>query len=123
MPNGPVHKMAGALTGVSVALLDNKSSDENTDSNILANAAIGYCLGSLPDILEPATNPNHRQFFHSFLVLGAVALGTKKAYDWCPESSYEQWIRKACLLVGSVYAVHLILDAGTPKSLPLVGRL
>lgn len=36
--------------------------------------AISALASRLPDILEPATNPNHRGFFHSVVFFVALAL-------------------------------------------------
>jgi len=122
MPCAPIHQLAGAATGLAVVALDDD--DRKLPAvNALTAPVAGYFLGRLPDMLEPALHPNHRQFFHSYAVLFGVIYGVKKAYDWQPETDLERFLRSLALVAGSVYAGHLVLDAFTRKSLPLLGRL
>lgn len=76
----------------------------------------GAVAGILPDLLEPATNPNHRKFFHSMTCGAAVAHGAFGSHtkNWNPEN------RHAVQLAALSYASHLLLDGSTPKGLPLV---
>jgi membrane-bound metal-dependent hydrolase YbcI (DUF457 family) len=122
MPNGPVHQFAGAATALAVYAFDQERLDSPAINPLTAPIA-GFALGKLPDWLEPALHPNHRQFFHSFVVLFAVLYGVKKVYEWQPETDLERFLRGAALIAGSVYATHLILDGTTKKCLPLLGRL
>lgn len=121
MPNGPVHQLAGAATALTVYAFNQQQFDPAI--NALTVPVAGFVLGKLPDWLEPALHPNHRQFFHSYVVLFGVLYGLQKAYAWEPEGDLERFLRAAALIVGSVYATHLILDGMTKKSLPLIGRL
>lgn len=85
---------------------------------------IGAFLGKLPDMIELALgNPNHRQFFHSFVVLGLLATGMRKVYHWEPLGEVEKIIRGVLLVGGAAYLSHLALDALTSRSLPFVGRV
>jgi membrane-bound metal-dependent hydrolase YbcI (DUF457 family) len=120
--NGPVHQLAGAATALAVYALDEERLEGPAINPLLVSAA-GFALGKLPDWLEPALHPNHRQFFHSFAVLFAVLYGVKRAYEWDPGTDLERFLRGAALIAGSVYAAHLILDCTTKKCLPLLGRL
>ena len=114
---------------------------------------LGYILGGslgamLPDMVEPATHPNHRSFFHSqiFAVLAAksaweysqqirqaelqraeecvasarLASSEEEASVWRWQASCHSFF--AGLLPGLVlgYGSHLAADAVTPKSLPLL---
>jgi inner membrane protein len=83
----------------------------------------GYCGATLPDVIEPATSPNHRQFFHSLLFAAALGYGLYRLYDFEPETLLGETLRTLALIAGSAYLVHLALDATTPRSLPWVGRL
>lgn len=113
---------------------------------------VGACLGAsfggvLPDVLEPALSPNHRQFAHGIIpavaVLhfgkGAHCEGCDSLYCWAreaprpsvgviaPADSTPRWLRFVIagffrgVPVG--YLSHLVADFGTPCCLPLVGRL
>jgi inner membrane protein len=98
-------------------------SDQDRASHAIAGCIGGYCLGTLPDILEPATSPNHRQFFHSWAFAALLAYGVYRAYRWEPEPASEKVLRALCLIAGGAYLVHVALDATTKRSLPLVGPL
>jgi hypothetical protein len=113
---------------------------------------VGACLGAtfggvLPDILEPALTPSHRQFAHGIIPAAAAAHfgkcahrdGCASLYIWAqqafspsaevaaPPDSTPRWLRFVIagffrgVPVG--YLSHLIADFGTPCCLPLVGRL
>ena len=78
---------------------------------------MGGACGALPDIIEPADNPNHRALFHSLACAGLLtygAFGKLTAVLW-PENKHA--IRIATLS----YLSHLLLDSETPKGLPMIG--
>ena len=81
-----------------------------------AFAGLGAACAALPDILEPATNPNHRALFHSVTCGSAVAYGAfgKHSEEWSEEQ------RHATQMAALSYLSHLWLDSGTTKSLPLL---
>jgi hypothetical protein len=62
MPNAITHCMG---TGLAVGLATVKLESDKGEISFLPvlNAALGASLGTLPDIIEPAFNSNHRQFF------------------------------------------------------------
>lgn len=80
-------------------------------------AAAGGAIAALPDLLEPAYHPNHRALFHSVCCGGALAYGAfgKHAERWRDDERHA--VRAGAL----AYLSPLFLDAGTPKSLPLIG--
>lgn len=124
MANSLTHKFVGGLTGLGVAVaLEHAEQDKEKSINPLVAIVIGTISGKLPDILEPATNPHHRQFFHSWAILGVVGYGMKKAYDWNPEDRAGKFLRAVALCAGAGYISHLALDAFTPRSLPMIGKL
>ena len=83
----------------------------------------GYCLGTLPDIVEPATSPNHRQFFHSIAFATLLGYGIYKLYQWDPKMPQAEILRLVGLIAGGAYLIHLAMDATTNRSLPLTGRI
>lgn len=121
--NGPAHQLVGVAIGIASAARD----DEHKSSHLhhpLAAGAIGAFFGKLPDVLEPALrNPRHRQFFHSFTFLGMVGWGVHKVRQWEPQDELEKLLRGLLLIGGLAYMSHLVVDAFTSRSLPLVGRL
>ena len=122
MANGVTHSIIGGLSGLAIALSD-ESDNSAPEHNPLLAIGVGVFFGKLPDILEPAlNNPHHRQFCHSVVFLMAVGYGMKKAYDWKPKDNVEALMRGAVLFAGAGYVSHLLLDAMTPRSLPIVGK-
>jgi membrane-bound metal-dependent hydrolase YbcI (DUF457 family) len=148
MPNRSTHEMAGAISGAAFALL--RVGDASTSqalAEVLGGAFGGWIGGVLPDVLEPASTPNHRELAHSVVVGGALTL--VRLAEWEATCRTEAkgcdaralmfalgndarqraewgalgWRFVAGLLAGLVagYASHLILDAGTAKGLPLLG--
>ena len=96
---------------------------EQTVAHAVAGCAGGYCFGTLPDVIEPAINPHHRQFFHSLIFAGVVGYGLCRLYQWEPGSPELKALRMVGLIAGGAYLVHLALDATTKRSLPLIGRV
>lgn len=88
----------------------------------LAGGALAAILTKLPDVLEPAVHPHHRQFFHSVACAALVAAGWKKLHEWQPQSDEGRFMRKVGMIGTGAYLCHLALDALTARSLPLVGR-
>jgi len=120
--NAPEHRIisALALTVVGASLSPN-------EREVVGHAAVGcaggYCFGTLPDLVEPAVTPNHRQFFHSVVFAGALGYGLYRLYRWEPTTAEGKVLRLLGLVAGGAYLVHLALDATTKRSLPLVGRI
>ena len=121
MPNVKAHMIIGSVATTAVALADEKPS--KITHNVVVAPFIGASVARLPDLLEPALHPNHRQFFHSFTMLAAVGVGMVKAYKWEPETTFEKLVRGLIVLGGVAYASHLLADGLTPKGLPIVGKL
>lgn len=116
MPSRVTHEFAGSITGMAVAA----SIPSASVISVGASYFIGKGAGCIPDLLEPATSPNHRRVFHSWIALAAMGYGWKKAYDWEPKSDLDKFIRYVALVGGAAVISHLALDSFTPKSLPLM---
>lgn len=120
--NGPTHRLvAGAAVGLYLADRDSKEGARTLKPVIGGTAAAFFT--NLPDILEPATSPNHRAFFHSLTFAAMLGVSLHKLHQWKTETEAERFLRSVGLLAGSAYLIHLALDFTTRKSLPLVGRL
>jgi membrane-bound metal-dependent hydrolase YbcI (DUF457 family) len=114
------------LVGVSVALIadylwqrSRTALDPNRDFDWGEFAVVGVCgasCGILADVLEPATNPNHRGFFHSMIFAGVLL--------WLLVRMSGRLTTLRCALgtMTLCYLSHLFLDCLTPRSLPLLGR-
>ncbi len=122
MANRVTHQLVAA-TAVGAAYLYAESKQQKESGKPLAGAALAAALTNLPDILEPASHPNHRQFFHSLAFAGVLGVAAHKLYTWEPDNPFDEATRFILLVGVAGYLIHLLLDAGTPKSLPLVGKL
>ena len=121
MPGRRTHMLAGATAGVVVyGVAKHFKKEEWTLGGVLIALVWGILGGMLPDVLEPAINSHHRQFFHSLLVAGIAYWGRDKLYQMLNLTSEQI---EACnfLLVG--YASHLVLDSTTPRCIPLGGKI
>ena len=120
MPNAATHRLGAALVvGGFSAYSENKKGESS--SKPLAHAAFAAACGTLPDILEPALNPNHRRFFHSVGFSGLLGYGLYQLHQkWQPQDEVEKVIKNMALIAGSAYLIHLAMDSTTPKSLPLI---
>jgi len=77
------------------------------------------CLQVAPSL----NNPHHSQFFHSIVFLGGLSCGLNKVWNTRPQTELGRLGRAAALIAGGAYISHLMADAITPRSLPLVGKL
>lgn len=122
MANGVTHRLVAAAAVGGTLLQIDVSRGERT-AKPLIGAGLAAVATNLPDLLEPAIHPHHRQFFHSVVFAAGVGFGLKKAYDWDAQQDWEKVVRFLILVAGSAYLIHLALDAVTARSLPLVGKL
>lgn len=120
MPNALAHGLSGGLAAFAATAYIGDKEGAPKETPLLA-ALVGGTLGSLPDILDPPIHPNHRKIFHSVLMLGVVAYGGVKLYRWETETDSERWLRYIALAIVVAYVAHLVLDARTKRSLPLMG--
>ena len=84
--------------------------------SIAIGAIGGFAASTLPDILEPATNPNHRKFFHSLTFAGLMLYGNHKLKN----SQLPEELKQAFNALSIGYGLHLGADLTTPKSLPII---
>jgi hypothetical protein len=83
--------MAAVCVG-GAAAADWKEDDHWAKHPLLAALTAAGC-GTLPDVVEPALHPNHRQFFHSFLFAAGVSVALYKVYQWQPKSDGGELVR------------------------------
>lgn len=110
------------VVGGFLAALDNilDSIRNNREINLLelvSSALVGAGAGVLPDLIEPATSPNHRGFFHSIAISGAPLNYLRTTSVDTVQVDPQRWIKRA-ITIG--YLSHLGLDGTTPKGLPLL---
>lgn len=121
MPNAVTHRFGAAITLAIAAAHEDQNGVQT--SRPLAAACVGAALGTLPDVLEPALHPNHRDFFHSLACAGLIGLVFHRLYRWETKTEGEALTRFLLLAAGGAFLTHLAMDAFTSKGLPLVGRV
>lgn len=135
MPNCQIHRTFNTLL---TPLTYNKFIKDDYNYNI-CNEFIELLISGItmnrtaiwPDIMEPASNPNHRSHFHSFAFLFYLFNVHKQA---CKELQLSRDRRKSVgsesislqeilniMVVSGCESMllHLLLDAFTPRGLPL----
>ena len=122
MPNFKQHAFIESAVGIVFSLVGyhvKKQYDNEACldfEKLLAHAATGCIAASLPDLIEPATNPNHRGFFHSIIAGIAVSWITYKAHDGRLDPRFKSLIGS----MGLGYISHLLADGTTPQGLPIL---
>ncbi len=130
MPNFKKHAATGAGVGIVLTAVLNVLQQQNRKANnpeykfdwsefalkTLTSGGIGAFCGVLPDLLEPATCPNHRKFCHSLTAASAIGYGMYK----CSRSEMPDGDKEIVLLAGTAYLSHLFLDIKTPSGLPII---
>ena len=135
MPNGGTHIIAGAVCGaLASTVIQKKLEPDKTiefDQLLLSTGTGGLC-GRVPDVLEPASNPNHRDFFHSFTCAAILGFGGAELWSNIKERKTQrmqlgiQEISGAeiLLMLGLVAVLaillHLFMDGFTQKGLPII---
>lgn len=147
MPNRGVHLQWSAAAGGAVAaLMAHGLPPEYFLAEVLGGVASAGLAGLLPDVLEPAVTPMHRGIAHSVTTLGLLTqIPAFQAREHCRAQATAYRMQAAALPVGCAeraraerqawwwhvaagaciaapvgYAAHLLLDAQTPRSLPLM---
>jgi membrane-bound metal-dependent hydrolase YbcI (DUF457 family) len=76
----------------------------------------GGLFALAPDIIEPATNPNHRSTMHSISALVAGGYGATKGI----QNSNSNELSELLIAAFAGYSSHLLADSTTPKGLPII---
>ena len=114
--------ISGASAFVIVSLIKHQHPAARLPHPVFA-ALVAALASGLPDVLEPATSPHHRQFCHSAAFAALATSGMKKLSDWVPVTPGEALVRDVLLGIGFGYMAHLCADATTAMGLPLVGKI
>ncbi len=118
MVNTGKHVVWGFLVGIATSAIIQKQQNNEVNWNRAAGLGlISAGVAILPDILEPADSPRHRAFAHSAVIGGTIAEIARKTWD-SPDIPNRQKEETAC--VALAYLSHLVLDASTPASLPVI---
>ena len=119
MANFGTHATVGVLAGLGAyALYKHVKKETWTLEGVLGSAGLGFMAASLPDALEPALHPNHRALAHSVAALLSATYGTARLMD---SPGVDGHTKVAGAVAAAGFVSHLVLDAMTPKGLPILG--
>lgn len=112
------HGVLGAL----IALANDwtykqKKGQPMTFGDIIKSLVLGGLAGMAPDIIEPATSPNHRGFFHSVGMLKILAYAQDRT---CQAQNLTEAQKQLASTLIDAYTSHLLSDSTTQKGLPLL---
>src|SRR3989338_2758446 len=111
MPNAKTHFLVGAAIGAGLYCLMQKAQDQPIEfPGLLGMGLAGGVAGLLPDIIEPATSPNHRGLAHSIAALALIGSSIGKLHE---NQNLEPAQKELLLTLAFGYGSHLLLDAGT----------
>ena len=112
------HAIIGALASLGLyGLYKYVKQEKPTVLGAIGSLLLGGIAGVLPDIVEPATNPNHRSLFHSITLLAMLTYGNKKVWE---SQNLTEDQKVAISMISAAYGSHLVSDSSTPKSIPLI---
>ena len=112
------HMVIGAALGFGGYLLYKYLKQEPSSLvEALVSLLGGAFAGLLPDLLEPATNPNHRSLFHSIALSVLILCGNHRVWQNMDLSENQ---KVAIALLSAAYGSHLLADSTTVKGLPLI---
>lgn len=116
--NRPEHIVIALVCGVGLYAVDIylKKREANL-GEALCTAGGAFLGGGFPDDIEPATDPNHRKFFHSLTLAILFELGADKLIDTYQLNNYV-----SCFIKGFVHGntSHILSDSTTPKGVKLI---
>ncbi len=122
MSNALAHR-TGAAVLVGGYLLAREGQEGKITHVPVTGSILASICTNIPDWLEPAVNPHHRQFFHSFAFAAMVGGGMYKLSQWETQTDGEKFLKFCLMIAGGAYLTHLAMDACTKRSLPLLGKI
>jgi len=112
------HAVVGALVSLGAYSLYKCLKQETpTVTGALGSIILGGFAGALPDLIEPATSPNHRSCFHSVALLAILAHGNQKIWE---SQNLTEHQKLAISLFSAAFGSHLLSDSGSAKGIPLI---
>lgn len=150
MSNAKVHAVVGTGCGLGASMYRARHQGVlGFLSESVGGGFGGFVGGKIPDLIEPASHPNHRGVAHSLTVGGGTVLAFARAPSWEQRlrdaanrmrnerletegvgRSMLLWLAEVFLRVltgfltglGAGYVSHLALDGCTPRGLPVLAR-
>lgn len=88
---------------------------------MLVCAVVATVTGLVPDVVEPALDPNHRSFAHS-VTAGSGIVGLAMSSCGVENKNWDEWYKILGAAATAGYISHLVLDGCTPRGLPLLSK-
>lgn len=128
--NGSEHRVIGGLAGLAlVAFAASRQNRAPRVGELVSGVLCGVAGASLPDTIEPADHPHHRNTAHSHLMLATtatIAVTGASLLEGVPVHAdpvaqfLRDLMRSVPMTLAVGYGSHLASDATTPRGLPLV---
>lgn len=117
--NNDVHFLSSGGAGLANCAFRNKQNGRKIDfwEGLSVFLAAGLA-GTLPDMIDPATNPNHRSIGYSMILSGAGIPKLWNHIEHSPNLNVQQKIFWQSIILR--FGMHLALDSTTPAGLPLL---
>lgn len=113
------HAVAGAIVGgLGYLVTCEVANDEPELGAFLLSVAAGAAVACVHDLLEPAIHPNHRSVIHSVVFNAAGVAGLRQLWQ---RNDIEPAQKLVLVSLGLACLTHPVLDAMSPKGLPLLG--
>jgi len=117
MNSGEHFAIGGITTFLAVCMLQRQEGGIVDLKKATILSLVGGSIALLPDALEPATNPNHRSFFHSISFgLGLIWLNSSLKEN----ENLSAETKTLFSLMSLAYGSHLLADSTTPMELPII---
>lgn len=117
--NSDEHFLGGMVAG-GILEWGNQSKINSNEINfgkVFGASILGGFGGLIPDLLEPANNPNHREFFHSLVFGYLLLVGNQKIQS---QEDIKPELKFLSNSISNGIFSHLGLDSTTSRSLPLI---
>jgi membrane-bound metal-dependent hydrolase YbcI (DUF457 family) len=148
MASAKTHEVVGVFVGLLVTAYSTPGNQQLSEAalRVLGGVLGGIVGAKAPDTLEPALSSRHRSMFHSWSIAATalvshsqigstlqnreetitrlkVMRASAKDHDrqrLSAEIAMQQFIAGFLPAFIAAYCSHLVLDAGTPRGLPLI---
>ena len=119
MSNSGTHLLVGGASGLAgMICLKWLRNERLTFWEGVAGVLIGCSGAFLPDFFEPPISPSHRKILHS-VGMGAAGIPFTISKIYRGAWTLTPGDRDFLIILSLGYLSHLILDARTPKGLPI----
>ena len=118
MASAKTHALIAGMAGIGAYVFYcRRRQQEMRFMDAVGSGFVAAFGGLAPDLIEPASTPNHREFFHSLVSGMGLACVARKAQV---DQRTPEFLKLIVVLLAVGYISHLLADAFTPKDLPFM---